>query len=124
MKNNKVKIYAKALAEVALDKKIDKKAEANFVKLLQKNGLMHKAKEIVQLAEDILLQKRGNRKITFETARKITPSQKKMLEAIAKHGDVVKEKINPELIAGVRVIINDNRQFDGSLQNKLKNIFK
>jgi len=124
MKNNKVKIYAKALAEVALDKKIDKKAEANFVKLLQKNGLMHKAKEIVQMAEDMILQKKGNKKITFETARKITPSQKKMLEAIAKQGDVIKEKINPELIAGVRVIINDNRQFDGSLQNKLKNIFK
>ena len=123
MKNNKVKIYARALAEVALGKKVSKKTEENFLKLLEKNGLASKAKEIVQLAEDIILQKQGKKKITFETARKITPSQKKLLESITKEGDVIKEKINPELIAGVKIIINGNKQFDGSLQKKLQNIF-
>lgn len=123
MKNNKVKIYAQALAEVALGKKVNKKTEENFLKLLQKDGLINKAKEIVQMAEDIILQKQGKKKITFETARKMTAGQKKMLESVAKGGDIIKEQVNPSIIAGVKVIVNDSRQFDGSLQKKLQNIF-
>ena len=71
----------------------------------------------------MILAKQNKDKIIFETARKITPSQKKMLHDIAKDGDQIKEKINPDLIAGVKIIINENKQFDGSLQNKLQNIF-
>lgn len=122
MKNNKIKIYAQVLAEMALDKKENKKVAENFLKLLEKEGLQKKAKEIVQLAEDILLQKKGKKKITLETARKVAPAQKKMLEGIADSGDIIKEKISPELIAGVKIIINDSRQFDGSLQKKLQEI--
>lgn len=123
MKKNKVKIYAQALAEVALGKKVNKKTEENFLKLLQKDGLINKAKEIVQMAEDIILQKQGKKKITFETARKITAGQKKMLESVAKEGDIIKEQINSSIIAGVKIIVNDSRQFDGSLQKKIQNIF-
>ena len=36
---------------------------------------------------------------------------------------MVKEKINPELIAGIKVMINNNKQLDFSLKNKLDNIF-
>ena len=65
----------------------------------------------------------NKKKIIFETARKITAHQKKILEGIAKSGDLIKEKINPELIAGIKIIINNNRQFDGSMKSKLQNIF-
>jgi F0F1-type ATP synthase delta subunit len=123
-KQNKTKLYARALAEVLAKKGIDeKKVTNNFVKILVGAGLEKKAKEILNLAEEMLLAKQGKSKITFETARRITASQKKMLENFVKTGDVVKEKINPELIAGVKIIINNSRQFDASLKNKLQNIF-
>jgi F0F1-type ATP synthase delta subunit len=32
---------------------------------------------------------------------------------------VVEERIDPELIAGIRIILNDELQFDGSLKHKL-----
>ena len=125
MKRNKEKIYAKALAEVLFKKGIDeKKIINNFVRLLASAGYEKKVKEILGMAEDMLLAKQGRRKITFETARKITPSQKKILESFAKGGDIVKEKINTDLIAGIKVIINDSKQFDASMQNKLRNIIK
>ena len=38
-------------------------------------------------------------------------------------GVVVKEKINPELIAGVKIIINNSKQFDASMKSKLQKIF-
>ena len=95
MKQNKIKLYAKALAEVLASKKFDeKKITNNFVKLLAKEGLEKKSKEILNLAEEMLLVKQGKSKITFETARKITASQKKLLDSFVKNGDVVKEKIN------------------------------
>jgi len=121
---NKTKLYAKALAEVLAKKSVDeKKVTNNFVKLLVSAGLEKKSKEILEMAEEMLLVKRGNKKIVFETARKITAGQKKILEGISKKGDLVKEKINPELIAGVKIIINNNKQFDSSMKSKLQKIF-
>ena len=123
-KQGKVKLYAKALTEI-LSKKgySEEKIVNNFTKLLISSGYEGKAKEILDLAGNLLLAKQGKNKITFETARKLTQDQKKILESVAKKGDVVKEKINPELIAGIKIIINDSRQFDASMQSKLQNIY-
>ncbi len=127
MKQNKTKLYAKVLAEVLSTKKElsdaeEKKIVNNFVKLLVDSGYEKKSKEILDLTQDLLLQKQGKRKINFETARKITPSQNKILENFIKKGDVVKESINTKLIAGIKIIINDSKQLDGSLQSKLQKI--
>lgn len=126
MKQNKVKIYAKALAEVSFKKHSaadEKKIADNFLKFLIKNRAENKAKEILNLAEDLLLAKDGNNKINFQTARKITAGQKELLQSFAKDGDKIKETINPELIAGIKIIINDSKQFDASMQKKLRKIF-
>ena len=122
-KQAKIKLYAKVLAEILSKKTVDgKKVVNNFVKLLVNTGYENRSKEILDLAEDLLLAKQGKRKITFETARNTTASQKKILEAFVKKGDIVKEKINPELIAGIKIIINDSQQFDASMQSKLQKI--
>lgn len=46
------------------------------------------------------------------------------MAALAKNGDIVEEKINPILVAGLKVIVNGERQLDMSLAHKLNNIFK
>ena len=122
-KQKTIKLYAKALAEILSKKGIDeKKIVNNFIKLLVGTGYEGKSKEILDLTEDLLLAKRGKKKITFETARKTTAGQKKIMDSLVEKGDVVKEKINPELIAGIKIIINDSRQFDSSMQSKLNKI--
>ena len=122
MKNNTI-LYAKALAEILSQKEFDKeKIVKNFVKLLIDNGCESKSEEILTLTQDLLLQKEGKRKIMFETARAVTPGQKKLIESMVKKGDVINEKINPELIAGIKIIINGSSSFDGSLQSKLQKI--
>ena len=123
MKKGSTKLYAKVLAEIIFSGKTDdKKIVNNFVKLLVSSGYEKKSKEILALAEDLLLQKQGKRKITFETARKMTAGQKKLADNIINKGDIVKEKINPELIAGIKIIINDLQQFDASMQSRLQKI--
>ena len=125
-KQAKVKLYAKALADIALKKMSgaeEKKVIDNFLKLLTRTNHEKRAKEILDLAESMILAKQGRRKITFETARKITIGQKKLLESFVGEGDIVKEKIAPELIAGIKIIIDNERQFDASMQKKLQTIF-
>lgn len=111
---HKASVYAKALA-IADPKKF--KMES-FLRLLEKNGDAKKLKEVIALAEKMLLAKNGNKKIVIETAR---PLKKKI--AIAKKGDVVEEKISPGLIAGMKVIVDGERQLDFSMKNILDNIF-
>jgi F0F1-type ATP synthase delta subunit len=124
MKNNQIKIYAEALAGALLDKKNDeKKVAKNFLLLLIKLGYQSKARKIVELAEEIILKKKGNKKITLESARKLTAENRALLKKFVKDGDIVKEKVNPDLIAGIKVVINNEKQFDNSLKSKLQNIF-
>lgn len=124
MKKNKVKIYAKALAGAILGKKTsENKIVANFVNLLIKTDQEKKAKEILTLTEDLLLRKQGKKKIVFEMARRLTPGNKSLLKQFVKEGDVVKEKINHQLIAGVKIVVNNEKQFDNSMQAKIQRIF-
>ena len=127
MKQNKAKLYAEALAAIIIEKKAEgpersRRTVDNFVKLLVKAGYEKKAKEILTLTEDIVLKRKGNKKITLETARKLTAGHKAMLKVFVKDGDIVNEKINQELIAGVKIIINNEKQFDNSMLSKLNKI--
>lgn len=118
------KMYAKALVELISGKKSPaeiKKSIASFLAFLAKNGDMKKAGQIILLAEDIFYKKTYQRKIILETARKI--EKKNLLKDFFQQGDMVKEKINPELVAGIKVMINSEKQLDFSLKNKIDNIF-
>jgi F0F1-type ATP synthase delta subunit len=129
----KVKDYAKALAEILSAKnsptsgvgvKVDeKKLSAGFIKLLEKQGDLGKAKEILEKAEMFLAKKAGKKSITFETARKLSDHQKKAFSKFIEKGDVIKEKINPDLIAGIKVVVDGDRQIDYSMKNKINKIF-
>lgn len=122
----KPKIYAEALAELMLDIKAEGPEQSrrveNFLRFLQKNGDARKAKEIIALAENLFAQKTGRRKIVIETARRIKPKQKELVESISQQGDIISEKINEDLIAGIKIIINDE-QLDLSMKNKLNKLF-
>ena len=118
----KPKKYAEALINSLSDKEVDdNKIKNNFIKLLEKNGDMKKAKEIVALAEKLFLEKMGNKKVTIETARKV--DIKDFAKKFVKKGDIVQEKINSQLIAGLKVIVDNDKQLDLSLAKKLENIF-
>ncbi len=118
----KPKTYAQALVDSLVEKKTDdKKIAVNFLKLLKKNQDLKKALSAIILAENLLLKKTGNKKITLETARET--DVKDILKTFIKKGDIVEEKINPALIAGVKIIVDGNQQLDVSLARKLENIF-
>jgi len=116
------KIYSKSLAEALVGKKKEEQEKilSNFISLVKKNKDEVKLKKILEEAQSFYLKKTGKDKIIFEFAREGTHF--KDLESIAKEGDIIEKKTNPDLIAGVKVVINGEKQFDYSLANKLKNI--
>ena len=114
------KAYAKALVELMAQKN-NKKYLAGFLDFLQNNGDMKKASQIILLAESLFYKKTGKRKVILETARKI--ERKNLLKDFFQEGDMVEEKINPELIAGIKLIVNNEKQLDFSLQKKLNEVF-
>ena len=122
----KVKVYAKALADIATTKPAGEgglsaeQIAQNFLKLLEKNGDMKKAKDIVALAENLFIKKTGRRRIILESARKV--DKKEILKSFERQGDIVQEKIDKSLIAGIKITIND-RQLDMSMRKRIADLF-
>lgn len=121
-------IYARALAGVIAEVKGRSEKEqdaivAHFIALVRKSGDEAHLRKIVEEAARFVRGKSGVRKVTIETARLPGAAQRKALQHFIKSGDVVEENIDPELVAGVKIIVNDEQQLDGSLKGKLDKLF-
>jgi len=121
----KTKDYAEALVEVLSESKLsEKKIMQGLIKLLERQNDLKKSKEIIDLAEFLLAKKNNKKSIVFETARKLSEAQRKTLLKSTETGDIIKEKINPEVIAGVKIIVDNEKQLDQTLLKKLQTILK
>jgi len=124
---HKTEDYAKVLAAIIsepLTAEEERKVVANFFFLLKKNGDSRGAKKIIDAAEKLLRKKSGGRKIVLESARPLKEPAGRILAGVARAGDEIEEVVNPKLIAGIKVTVNDESQFDGSLSRKLEKMFK
>jgi F0F1-type ATP synthase delta subunit len=119
------RLYGKALAEAAagaLDPKKEQEIIRNFMRIVMERGDDKKWPKILAAAEKALREKEGRRKITIETAR-AQKDVRKEFSSVLKPSDIIEEKVDPEMIAGVKVTIDDSRQFDGSLARKMAKLF-
>ncbi len=118
-------IYAKALVELMADA-AESKHEGiarKFVALVEKNGDGMHLKKILEEAARLERGRMGIRKVVLESARPLTPTQKKKLMQFTTKEDVIQERIDPALVAGARIFVDDELEFDGSLGGKLNAIF-
>ena len=118
------KTYAKAFAEVAaaLPAGQEKTVINNFIATIKKNGDMLHIDKIVYLAEKMFLEKNGRSVWTAETARPLK-NLRSMLKGVVENGDVLEEKIDKNIVAGIRLTRNDEAQFDASLKTKIESLF-
>jgi len=119
-------IYAKALVEVLADshgpKERDDEVAKNFLALVKKNGDEGHLRKILEEASRFARGHSGVRKLTIASARELSPSQTKTMERFVKPGDIIERMIDPDLIAGIKITVNDEMQFDGSLKSKLNKV--
>lgn len=115
--------YAKAFrAALAGHPREGEKFVKNFVKLILKNGDAHQGPKILAATERLLRTVTGTKSVTLVTARASRSLRTAFHRLIHSH-DIVRETIDPSLIAGAKVLINDELQFDGSLKRKIEKLF-
>ncbi len=117
--------YAEALY-LALDGKAPaRRAEIlkNFMKVLDKNHDSNLAKRILIDFEKVTLAKEGVKKVDIESASPLTESVRKDIETKLGGKVLMTEKVNPELIAGLTILVNDSRFIDASARTQINNIF-
>ncbi len=120
----KAQDYAKAFAEVAA-RTPEGRVEVvikNFLALIARNGDMRQIKKITAFAEKFLLKQSGRSKWTIESARPLK-SARDLFKNLIKHSDVLEEKIDPAVVAGIKITRDNERQFDGTLKTKLDKLF-
>jgi F0F1-type ATP synthase delta subunit len=103
--------------------KDESKFADNFLALVRKNGDEMHLRKILEEAARFARGKSGIRKVTLESARALSVEQRATVATFTKDDDVIEERIDPELIAGIRILLDDELQFDGSLKNKLEKAF-
>lgn len=91
-----------------------------FVELLAEKQMLNHAQEIKRWIEQIWKERYGASTITVETASALTSVMKKKIEDLAP-GAEVRKIVNPKLIGGARIRIDD-RILDGSLLGRLNQI--
>ncbi|HVM77276.1 MAG TPA: F0F1 ATP synthase subunit delta [Candidatus Paceibacterota bacterium] len=121
--------YAKALAEVIIaskkqGEKDSDKIVKNFLELVRRNGDEVHLHKILEEAGRFARGAGGIRKVSIESARPLNAAQEKEIAKFLTADDIVERTIDPALIAGIRLVVNDEMQFDGSLRGKLDNVFK
>ena len=116
-------IYAKALAEAIASGRHHDEIKKNFIQLLRKSGDEVHLQKILEEAERFLREKDGTKKIVVHLARPQKAPVRDLVKHLVGPHDAVEEDIDPSLIAGMKVTVNDERSFDGSLASKLERMF-
>ncbi len=119
--------YAEALASAVSERGSGARRDEivrNFAALLERNGDDVHADAIIRAAERILRRDEGGREVLLESARPISDRNLRSLSAaFAGPKDSVETRVSPELVAGIRVTVDGERELDGSLKGKMDKMF-
>lgn len=118
-------VYAEAFVDVI--NKTSKNEEAttlkNFLDVIRKNGDWPGINKIIDAVTEAVVKQAGGRMIKLEFARTVSESLISNFLGAFLPGNHIEIKINPQLVAGIRVTIDGEREFDNSLERKLNRLF-
>jgi len=115
--NNYVDAFSEAIKEVSYGEAID-----GFTKLLKKIGDIKHSKKIIEAIHKKIVNEKGGKWVDVEVARD-SALKKETFKHKFSAKDHVDFKINPELVAGIRITVNGEEELNNSLQNKLNKLF-
>lgn len=116
--NNYVGAFTETVKKVSQERAVE-----GFVKLLKKTGDIKHSKKIIEAVYKKLVNEKGGKWVNVETARESALKQEKLKYNFSEK-DYIDFKINPELVAGIRITINGEEELNNSLQSKLNKLFK
>jgi F0F1-type ATP synthase delta subunit len=119
----KPSLYAKAFT-AALEEHPGKEKDlfVNLRTLLIRTGDISHANRVVEAIEGELVRRHGGHIVVVETARPLGDTLQKRIRDSFLREDQIKEFVRPELGAGMRIIKDNEKEFNASLQYKLKQL--
>ncbi len=94
-----------------------------FIRVVEKNGDAPHLSRIADVIEKKMIRQNGGKTVTLEFARPLERTLVDTLRANFDEKDQITVVTNPELIAGVRVTINEEEELDHSMARTLKTMF-
>jgi len=118
-------LYARAFVSALAEKKVpEEKLRERFLTVVKRNGDFPHLGKILREAERLLMKKLELKKVVIESARPVGKTQFEELRMAFAERDIVHTNIVPELIAGVKITIDDEWMIDATLKGRLKKLFK
>ncbi len=124
MKKISADLYADAFIAAIKGTGGKEKIVERFIEAIRRHNDWSRRHQILTACEKKWRRAEGRTLVTIESARELSKEQRAKLtkQFKDKHHDV-EYKTNPSLIAGVKILIDDEKQLDGSLRRKLNEIF-
>lgn len=110
---------AQAIIETSENNSVSKVSNS-IIQLLSEHGELYRMQDIISEIENAWRDRYGIGTISIESTEKISDELRKKIYSIAK-GAEIHEKINKDLIGGVKLKIDD-KVIDGSIQGHLKQL--
>ncbi|TSC75151.1 MAG: ATP synthase subunit delta [Parcubacteria group bacterium Gr01-1014_33] len=117
--------YAAALCGV-LEKKSErerKEVVKNFLRALAREKMHAKLPMILREAEKQILARQGIKKVSVESASPLSAKIKKEIGAIFGKKIHLEEKTNPALLAGIKILVDDELLVDASGRRRVERLF-
>lgn len=117
--------YAAALLSLLKGKPevVQQRLLRRFLVLVGQKGDGRRLGLILKEVEKQTLHEQGLKKVLVETTDPITIQIKKGIEAVLGKSILIQEKINPRLLAGIKILINDEILVDASAESQLRKLF-
>lgn len=122
----KIGHYAQALADALINTTPETATERvrSFLAILEKHRVARKAEAIGRKAERIMARDLGVRRVSIESAANDTDGLLREVSQAFDGKAWVSERTNADLLAGVRILIDDETLIDASGRGRLSQMFK
>lgn len=119
------RLYARAFVETVAAAPGEKQGRllVRFLQVIKKNGDWPLRKKIFRQTRKLMIKKAGGRIITLEFAREVSKEPVEKLQNSFSAKDYIETTVRPELLAGVRILIDEDRELDFTLKKKLRKLF-
>ncbi len=117
--------YADALFDLIKDASAEKRKTLikRFGSILEKNKDQAKLNVILRQLERRVIKDAGQIKVVLESADPLSKKAKDDIESALGKKAYMIEKIKPELLAGVRMLVDDSIFIDATAKRHLDNLF-
>lgn len=117
-------IYARAFRKALKEKGVSEDGLVqNLCRIVKERSTPRQGNKIVRKVSEEIVRHNGGRLVMVETARQLADAAFKKIKNTFLRADYVEQRERPELIAGMRIVIDGEKEFDGSLKRKFDILF-